>query len=75
MNKLNNINKNLYGPFPADSFFGMKKYKDFDGIISFYHDQGLIGFKSVSFENGVNYTAGLPYVRTSPDHGLSLIHI
>jgi len=69
MNKLNNINKNLYGPFSADSFFGMKKYKDFDGIISFYHDQGLIGFKSVSFENGVNYTAGLPYVRTSPDHG------
>ena len=69
INKLNNINKNLHGPFPADSFFGMKKYKNFDGIISFYHDQGLIGFKSASFQNGVNYTAGLPYVRTSPDHG------
>jgi len=67
--KFNKKKKILFGPYPADSFFGLKKYSDFDGILSFYHDQGLIGFKTVSFEDGVNYTAGLPYVRTSPDHG------
>ena len=65
-----NTSKTIFeGPFPADSFFGLKKFKNYDGTISWYHDQGLIGFKSFSFENGVNYTGGLPTVRTSPDHG------
>lgn len=67
--KLNSSEKIFEGPFPADSFFGLKKFKNFDGVISWYHDQGLIGFKSFSFEDGVNYTGGLPIVRTSPDHG------
>ena len=67
--KFNENKKILYGPYPADSFFGLKKYSEFDGVLSYYHDQGLIGFKTVSFEDGVNYTAGLPYIRTSPDHG------
>ena len=57
------------GPFPADGFFGMKTYKQFDGVLAMYHDQGLIPFKTLAFEEGVNYTAGLPFVRTSPDHG------
>ena len=57
------------GPFPADSFFGSKKYKEFDAVIAPYHDQGLIPFKTLSFGKGVNYTSGLKYVRTSPDHG------
>ena len=67
--KLNTSKKIFEGPFPADSFFGLKKFKNYDGVISWYHDQGLIGFKSFSFEDGVNYTGGLPIVRTSPDHG------
>lgn len=58
-----------FGPFPADSFFGSNKHKDFDAILAMYHDQGLIPFKSLSFGQGVNYTAGLDLVRTSPDHG------
>jgi len=57
------------GPFPADSFFGSSNYKDFDAILACYHDQGLIPFKTLSFGKGVNYTAGLPIIRTSPDHG------
>ena len=57
------------GPFPADSFFGSKKYKEFDAVIAPYHDQGLIPFKTLSFGKGVNFTSGLKYVRTSPDHG------
>ncbi len=57
------------GPFPADGFMGAASYKHFDAILAMYHDQGLVAFKSVSFGNGVNYTAGLPIVRTSPDHG------
>ena len=57
------------GPFPADGFFGSANYKKFDGILAMYHDQGLVGFKALSFGSGVNYTAGLPAVRTSPDHG------
>ena len=69
MNKLNNKNKNFNGPFSSDSFFGLKMYKKFDGIISFYHDQGLTGFKAISFDHGVNFTAGLPIIRSSPDHG------
>ena len=58
-----------YGPFPADGFFGSGNYRHFDGVLAMYHDQGLIPFKTIAMENGVNFTAGLPYVRTSPDHG------
>jgi 4-hydroxythreonine-4-phosphate dehydrogenase len=58
-----------FGPFPADSFFGSASLKQFDGILAMYHDQGLTAFKALAFEDGVNYTAGLPIVRTSPDHG------
>ena len=59
----------VMGPFPADGFFGMRTYKQYDGVLAMYHDQGLIPFKNMAFEEGVNYTAGLPFVRTSPDHG------
>jgi len=59
----------FFGPFPSDGFFGNKEYKKYDAILAMYHDQGLIPFKSLSFGNGVNFTAGLPIVRTSPDHG------
>lgn len=58
-----------FGPYPADGFFGANQYAQFDGVLSMYHDQGLTGFKSIAFNAGVNYTAGLPIVRTSPDHG------
>ena len=61
--------KLVYGPYSADSFFGSKNYKNFDAIVATYHDQGLIPFKTLAFGNGVNYTAGLNKVRTSPDHG------
>ena len=57
------------GPYPADGFFGSGQHKKFDATLAMYHDQGLIPFKSLAFETGVNYTAGLPIVRTSPDHG------
>ena len=57
------------GPFAADGFFGSSNYRKYDGILAMYHDQGLIPFKTLSFGEGVNYTAGLPFVRTSPDHG------
>lgn len=59
----------VYGSYSADGFFGSSNLKNFDGILAMYHDQGLVGFKSISFDEGVNYTAGLPIVRTSPDHG------
>jgi len=59
----------VFGPYAADSFFGSNNYKNFDAIIASYHDQGLIPFKTLSFGQGVNYTAGLHKVRTSPDHG------
>lgn len=59
----------VYGPYPADGFFGSSHFKSFDGILAMYHDQGLVPFKALSFETGVNFTAGLPVVRTSPDHG------
>lgn len=58
-----------FGPFPADGFFGASSYKKFDAVLAMYHDQGLIPFKSMAFDGGVNYTAGLKYVRTSPAHG------
>lgn len=59
----------VFGPFPADGFFGTMSYKKYDAVLAMYHDQGLIPFKTIAFETGVNYTAGLPIVRTSPDHG------
>jgi 4-hydroxy-L-threonine phosphate dehydrogenase PdxA len=59
----------VFGPYAADSYFSGKNVKGFDAVIAMYHDQGLIPFKSVAFYDGVNYTAGLPLVRTSPDHG------
>lgn len=59
----------ILGPYSADGFFGSSNYKKFDGILACYHDQGLIPFKALTFGTGVNYTAGLPIVRTSPDHG------
>ena len=58
-----------YGPYPADGFFGSEQYTKFDGILAMYHDQGLAPFKALAMEEGVNYTAGLPIVRTSPAHG------
>jgi 4-hydroxythreonine-4-phosphate dehydrogenase len=58
-----------FGPYPADSFFGSGKHKQFDAILAMYHDQGLTPFKALSFGQGVNYTAGLDIIRTSPDHG------
>jgi len=59
----------VVGPFPADGFFGNALFKKYDAVLSMYHDQGLVGFKALSFNSGTNYTAGLPFIRTSPDHG------
>lgn len=67
--KIQNSGKLVYGPFAADSFFGSESYKDFDGVLAMYHDQGLGPFKTLSFGKGVNFTAGLNFIRTSPDHG------
>jgi 4-hydroxythreonine-4-phosphate dehydrogenase len=58
-----------FGPFPADGFFGAERYNQFDAVLAMYHDQGLTPFKALNMESGVNYTAGLPVVRTSPAHG------
>src|SRR5690554_1597889 len=60
---------NVHGPFPADGFFGQKLHLKYDAILAMYHDQGLAPFKLLSFGSGVNFTAGLPIIRTSPDHG------
>ena len=59
----------VYGPYSADGFFGSDHYLKFDGILAMYHDQGMIPFKTLSFDKGINFTAGLPFVRTSPAHG------
>ncbi|HET8809973.1 MAG TPA: 4-hydroxythreonine-4-phosphate dehydrogenase PdxA, partial [Flavobacteriaceae bacterium] len=67
--KMNERGLLIYGPYSADSFFGSKNYKNFDAIIAAYHDQGLIPFKTLAFGQGVNFTAGLEKIRTSPDHG------
>lgn len=67
--KLRDRGKLVFGPYSADSFFGSKNYKNFDAVIAAYHDQGLVPFKTITFGEGVNYTAGLSKVRTSPDHG------
>jgi 4-hydroxythreonine-4-phosphate dehydrogenase len=58
-----------FGPYPADGFFGAASFKNFDGVLAMYHDQGMVPFKLMSFEEGVNFTAGLPVIRTSPAHG------
>jgi len=58
-----------FGPYSPDGFFGLGNYQKFDAILAMYHDQGLTPFKAIAFEEGVNYTAGLPIIRTSPDHG------
>jgi len=70
--KLNEEGIQAMGPYPADGFFGNGSYKHFDGVLAMYHDQGLAPFKALSFGHGVNFTAGLPIVRTSPDHGTGL---
>ena len=62
----------VQGPFSSDSFFGSTKFPHFDGVLAMYHDQGLIPFKYIAGMDGVNFTANLPYVRTSPDHGVAL---
>jgi 4-hydroxythreonine-4-phosphate dehydrogenase len=67
--ELKDQNKMVFGPYPADGFFGMAHQNKFDGVLAMYHDQGLIPFKAIAFSTGVNYTAGLPVLRTSPDHG------
>ncbi|MFN4124148.1 MAG: 4-hydroxythreonine-4-phosphate dehydrogenase PdxA [Flavobacteriales bacterium] len=59
----------VFGPYSADGFFGSATFRQFDAVLAMYHDQGLIPFKTLAFHHGVNYTAGLPVVRTSPDHG------
>lgn len=69
LQKIREKGKLVYGPYSADSFFGSKNYLNFDAIIASYHDQGLIPFKTITFGEGVNYTAGLNKIRTSPDHG------
>ena len=61
--------KLVFGPYAADGFFGSETYKQFDGVLATYHDQGLAPFKALSFGKGVNFTAGLSHIRTSPDHG------
>ena len=58
-----------FGPFAADGFFGSRAYEAYDGVLAMYHDQGLAPFKALAMNDGINYTAGLPVVRTSPDHG------
>ena len=69
LDKLKAESYDVKGPFASDSFFGSKLYKNFDAIVATYHDQGLIPFKTLTFGKGVNFTAGLDIVRTSPDHG------
>ena len=62
-------NISVFGPYPSDGFFGSENYRKFDVILAMYHDQGMTAFKTLCFDSGVNYTAGLPIVRTSPAHG------
>lgn len=67
--KIRDTGRLVFGPYAADGFFGSKTYKQFDGVLAMYHDQGLAPFKALSFGAGVNFTAGLNKIRTSPDHG------
>jgi 4-hydroxythreonine-4-phosphate dehydrogenase len=69
ISEMKNKGKLVYGPFAADGFFASGQHARYDGILAMYHDQGLIPFKTLAFESGVNFTAGLPVIRTSPDHG------
>jgi len=69
IDSLQKSGKLIFGPYSADSFFGSKQYQHYDAIIASYHDQGLIPFKTITFGKGVNFTAGLDRIRTSPDHG------
>ena len=69
LKKLFEAGKMVFGPFSADGFFGSAQYEKYDAVLAMYHDQGLIPFKTLSFGNGVNFTAGLDKIRTSPDHG------
>ena len=69
VSKIKETGKLVFGPYAADGFFGSDTYKQFDGVLAMYHDQGLAPFKALSFGNGVNFTAGLHKIRTSPDHG------
>lgn len=64
-----NKGKLVFGPLPADGFFGTAQYRQYDAVLAMYHDQGLIPFKTIAFESGVNFTGGLSVIRTSPDHG------
>ena len=61
-----------FGPFAADGLFGSGEFRKYDGILAMYHDQAMIPFKLLSFDEGVNYTAGLPFIRTSPAHGSAM---
>lgn len=67
--KLKTSGKLVFGPYPADGFFASAQQQNYDATLAMYHDQGLVGFKTLTFDTGVNFTAGLPIVRTSPDHG------
>lgn len=69
ISEIKETGKLVFGPYAADGFFGSKTYQQFDGVLAMYHDQGLAPFKALSFGNGVNFTAGLNKIRTSPDHG------
>lgn len=69
INELKNAGKTVFGPYPADGFFASGSHLKYDGILAMYHDQGLIPFKSIAFDTGVNFTSGLSVIRTSPDHG------
>tara|TARA_B100001248_G_scaffold260371_1_gene248405 strand:+ start:349 stop:1350 length:1002 start_codon:yes stop_codon:yes gene_type:complete len=69
LHRLNKENIQISGPFSSDSFFGSRKYKEYSAVMGIYHDQALIPFKTLSFGSGVNFTAGLDIIRTSPDHG------
>ena len=69
MEEMNKKGVLCFGPYPADGFMGSRNYKHFDGILAMYHDQGLAPFKALAMDEGVNFTAGLPIVRTSPAHG------
>ncbi len=69
IDEIKETGKLVFGPYAADGFFGSETYKQFDGVLATYHDQGLAPFKALSFGNGVNFTAGLSEIRTSPDHG------
>jgi 4-hydroxythreonine-4-phosphate dehydrogenase len=69
VSQIRDSGKLVFGPYAADGFFGSETYKQFDGVLAMYHDQGLAPFKALSFGKGVNFTAGLSGIRTSPDHG------